>query len=235
MSSTQQTFKILGLLLTYPEGTIYNASEELLEILRTEDVLPKKHIQRIEHFLHTQRYMDLLKAQEDYVATFDRGRAYCLHLFEHIHGESRDRGQAMVALIETYATKGLFINNNELPDYLPLFLEYLSRCPFNEASELLGETIAVIAMIEIKLKKHKSPYADIFAAIQALSAVKPDKAGIADTLEKSSKDPQTLEELDEQWKEAEAFGGKPPDEGWLDCNTHKTFPSVLETSKGDKQ
>ena len=152
-----KTFKLLGLLLTYPQGELYDAADELVAVLKEEAVLPEKSIKRVEQFLNDQAAQDLLDVQEDYVETFDRGRAHCLHLFEHIHGESRDRGQAMVDLAETYATKELYINNNELPDYLPLFMEYLSRCEFAEASGLLGEAIDVIAMIGTKLKKRHCP------------------------------------------------------------------------------
>ncbi len=161
-----KTFKLLGLLLTYPEGTVYSASDELLQTLRSEALLPEKFIKKVEIFLTAQKNQDLMAAQEDYVETFDRGRAHCLHLFEHIHGESRDRGQAMVDLSETYATKDLHIDSSELPDYLPLFMEYLSRCDSRDAAELLGEAIDVIAVIGAKLKKRKSPYADIFTCIE---------------------------------------------------------------------
>jgi nitrate reductase molybdenum cofactor assembly chaperone NarJ/NarW len=218
------TFKVLGLLLTYPEGTLYKASEELLETIRSEALLPKKFIKNIESFLNAQKSKDLMKVQEDYVETFDRGRAHCLHLFEHIHGESRDRGQAMVDLSETYATKGLYIRSGELPDYLPLFLEYLSRCSFEEASQLLGEAVDIISMIGAKLKKRKSPYVTIFRALEALSAVKPNQIKIKEALEKAPKDPETLQELDEEWKEAEAFSEKPSS----DCNTCNAFPNATE-------
>ncbi len=117
-----KTFKLLGLLLTYPEGTVYSESSELLQTLRSEALLPEKIIKKVETFLTAQKAQDLMAVQEDYVETFDRGRAHCLHLFEHIHGESRDRGQAMVDLSETYAAKGLHIDSSELPDYLPLFM-----------------------------------------------------------------------------------------------------------------
>ncbi len=223
-----KTFKILGLLLTYPEGTVYSASDELTQILRGEALLPEKSIKKIDKFLTAQKSQDLMAVQEDYVETFDRGRSHCLHLFEHIHGESRDRGQAMVDLSETYATKDLYIGSGELPDYLPLFMEYLSRCEFEEASGLLGEAIDVIAMIGKKLKKSKSPYADIFAVIEVLSAVKADKAKIAEAIEKSPKDPETLEELDAEWKEAEAFTGDPLQDVNADCKTCNAFPNATE-------
>lgn len=214
-----KTYKVLGLLLTYPEGTVYAASDELLAILRADALLPAKHINRIQQFIEQQKSQDLMAAQEVYVETFDRGRAHCLHLFEHIHGESRDRGQAMVDLSETYASKGLYIDSSELPDYLPLFMEYLSRCAPEEASDLLGDAINIIAMIGEKLKKRDSAYGVIFEAIQVLSAIKPDKHKIKEALKKAPKDPETLEEIDEEWREAEAFSGDPLKDVAASCNT----------------
>jgi len=224
-----KTFKLLGLLLTYPEGTVYSESNELLQTLRSEALLPEKFIKKVETFLTTQKAQNLMTVQEDYVETFDRGRAHCLHLFEHIHGESRDRGQAMIDLSETYAAKDLYIDNNELPDYLPLFMEYLSRCEFQDATKLLGEAIDVISTIGAKLKKHKSPYADIFTSIEILSAVKADAEKIKTALREAHKDPETLEELDKQWKEAEAFTGDPLTDVAADSNTCNAFPNTMET------
>lgn len=218
-----KTFKILGLLLTYPEGTIFKAKREILETLQSEALLSKTALSGIEAFFAIQCPKDLLEVQEDYVDTFDRGRAHCLHLFEHIHGESRDRGQAMIDLIETYKVKGLSISSNELPDYLPLFMEYLSRCSFDEAQQLLGEAIDVISFIGEKLKKRTSPYADVFFAIETLSSVKPDSEKLKQALKDAPKDPETLEELDEEWKEAEAFSGDP----LADCSGCNQFPNAI--------
>jgi len=233
-----KTFKLLGLLLTYPEGTVYSESNELLETLRSEALLPEKFIKKVETFLIRQKAQDLMAVQEDYVETFDRGRAHCLHLFEHIHGESRDRGQAMINLSETYATKDLYIDNGELPDYLPLFMEYLSRCEFQDATELLGEAIDVIAVIGAKLKKYKSPYADIFTSIEVLSNVKADSEKLKTALRESRKDPETLEELDQQWKEAEVFTSDPLTDAAANSRTCNAFPNTMEAlSKmtGDKK
>ena len=230
-----QTFKALGLLLTYPEGSLYRASGEIVDLLRAEALLPRESIDAVALFLSRQKGRDLLEAQEEYVETFDRGRAHCLHLFEHVHGESRDRGQAMVDLSETYASKGLYINNNELPDYLPLFMEYLSRCAFAEASALLGEAIDVIAMVGAKLRKAGSPYAVVFAAMEKLSAAKPDSKRIKEAVASSPKDPQTLAQLDEQWREAEAFGGDPAAEACNSCDglvhSNREFEKWLEVSR----
>ena len=233
-----KTFKLLGLLLTYPDGMVYSASHELLQTLRSESLLSKKFIKKVEIFLTVQKERDLIAAQEDYVETFDRSRSHCLNLFEHIHGESRDRGQAMINLSETYLTKGLHIDSGELPDYLPLFMEYLSLCDPKDAIELLGEAIDVIALIGTKLKKSKSPYAGIFECIEVLSATKADSKKIKNAIRESRKDPETLEELDEQWKEAEAFTGDPLVDVEADCNTCSAFPNttkVLNKMTGGKK
>ena len=228
-----KTFKILGLLLTYPEGSVLQAQDYLISELRDEALLPASSIKQIDKFLDTQNAKDILEVQEDYVATFDRGRAHCLHLFEHIHSESRERGQAMVNLIETYAERGLFINeNHELPDYLPLFLEYLSMCPLDEACAALGEVVDIIAMIATKLKKRKSPYAPVFSAIEILSAVKPDRKKIDEAVKNAPQDPQTLEELDEQWAEAEAFSGDPHTDA-APCNAFPNATRALDKMMGD--
>jgi len=218
-----KTFKILGLLLTYPEGTFLKARQEILETLRAEAILPSTALAAIESFFDLQCAQDLLSVQEDYVDTFDRGRAHCLHLFEHIHGESRDRGQAMIDLIETYKSKGLAISNNELPDYLPMFMEYLSCCSFDEAQDLLGDAIDVISLIGLKLKQRNSPYAYVFMAIETLSSVKPEKEKLEQALKEAPKDPETLDELDEEWEEAEAFGGDPLEA----CSSCNQFPNAI--------
>lgn len=226
-----KTFQVLGLLLTYPEGTIYGASDEIMQVLIGEDVLPKKHIQKIEAFFVAQKEMNILDAQEEYVATFDRGRAHALHLFEHIHGESRDRGQAMVNLAEAYAEKDLYIDdNNELPDYLPLFLEFLSRCEVNEAMQLLGETVDVIAIIGRKLKKRKSPYNVVFAALEALSSIKIDDLKVAKAMEIEDANPDDLVALDKDWEEKAAFTGDPLVDAMSngDCNSCNAFPNATE-------
>lgn len=226
-----KTFQVLGLLLTYPEGTVYQASDEIMQVLHAEEILPKKHIENIDSFFVSQKEMNILDAQEEYVATFDRGRAHALHLFEHIHGESRDRGQAMVDLADAYSEKGLYIDdNNELPDYLPLFLEFLSRCEAEEAMQLLGETVDVIAIIGRKLKKRKSPYNVIFAALEALSSVKIDDLKVAKAMEIEDANPNDLVALDKDWEEKAAFTGDPLVDAMSnnDCNSCNAFPNATD-------
>ncbi|BAF61760.1 nitrate reductase molybdenum cofactor assembly chaperone [Candidatus Vesicomyidisocius calyptogenae] len=199
--------KVLAVLLSYPNINVYKNIDELTEVLKQESLLSKKKIKELLSFIEDYKNKDLLELQERFVATFDRSRIHCLNLFEHIHGESRDRGQAMVDLIDMYAKKNLFIDKKELPDYLPLFLEYLSLCDVQEAITSLGDTVDIIALIGGHLKKNKSPYQIIFFALEELSNIKANQFKVAEAIENSLKEPETLDELDELWQEQEAFSG----------------------------
>ena len=214
-----KTFKILGLLLTYPQEVMHTHADELIQELKQEQLLSQKQNHSLQAFIARHMSMDLLSWQEQYVETFDRGRAHCLHLFEHVHGESRDRGQAMVDLAEMYATKGLMINQAELPDYLPLFLEYLSLCPFEEAKQLLGEAVHVITSIGAKLKKRNNDYHVIFDILQALSEVKADAKIIAAAEAAVQAEDHSMQALDKEWEEVEAFSGDSPLDACNRCNT----------------
>ncbi|NOZ67362.1 MAG: nitrate reductase molybdenum cofactor assembly chaperone, partial [Alphaproteobacteria bacterium] len=114
-----KTFKILGLLLSYPKAEILPHLDDLMAVLAQEKLLPVRQIKKVKAFVDDMKVRDIYETQENYVEIFDRGRAHCLHLFEHIHGESRDRGQAMVDLAEAYGQKGFYVTAGELPDYLP--------------------------------------------------------------------------------------------------------------------
>ncbi|NOZ41774.1 MAG: nitrate reductase molybdenum cofactor assembly chaperone [Alphaproteobacteria bacterium] len=224
-----KTFKILGLLLSYPEVEMISHLDELVTVLEAEKLLPGRHLKKIAAFTRDLGSRDIYELQENYVELFDRGRGHCLQLFEHIHGESRDRGQAMVNLAETYATKGLYVSSGDLPDYLPLFLEYLSLCPPDEALEFLGDPINVIAAIGVKLNKRQSSYAVVFDALAALSKVKPDRA-MMEKLRLEPLESISNDELDAEWAEAGAFDNddlKPDD--CADCNAFPNATEALQT------
>jgi len=203
-----KTFKILGLLMSYPQPDWISHLDECGSLLVEEAFLSKKRLQGVLDFIEELKTSDLYSIQEDYVATFDRGRSHCLHLFEHIHGESRDRGQAMVNLASAYEEKGFFIDQSELPDYMPLFLEFLSLCPVDEAVALLSEPIDIMATIAARLQVRKSSYAVLFDALVALSKVKPSEERIREVLAHEPED-DSLEALDKEWEEAAAFAGPP--------------------------
>jgi len=208
-----KTFKLLGLLLSYPQPGWLDQMDACRTILKREQLLSGKPLAAVLSFMNALEEGDLFELQEDYVATFDRGRAHSLHLFEHIHGESRDRGQAMVNLASTYAAKGLVIDRGELPDYLPLFLEFLSCCTPGEAVDLLGEPVEVIATIGQRLKTRGSPYAAVFEALLSLSKTRP-KRDWMNTLLASTPTDNSLEALDREWEETAAFAAP---RGQQDC------------------
>ena len=129
------TYRVLAALLSYPEAELILSLDEAAEILDREGLVAPDALAALGELIDSLRDDDLLSVQERYVALFDRRRSVSLHLYEHVHGESRDRGQAMVRLAQLYRLHGLEIAGRELPDYLPLFLEFLSLVPPEARSE----------------------------------------------------------------------------------------------------
>jgi len=211
-----KTFKALGLLMSYPETAWLEHLDEVRALLVEERCLAKRQLQAVLALIGELQTGDLYDIQETYVSTFDRGRGHSLHLFEHIHGESRDRGQAMVNLAAAYAGKGFFIDKAELPDYLPLFLEFLSLCPPDEAVALLGEPVDILAAIAARLQKRDSSYAALFDALVTLSRARPSQEKLQAVIEQAPES-ESLEALDKEWEEAAAFAGKPQQGGCNGC------------------
>jgi nitrate reductase delta subunit len=166
-----KTFKVLSLLLMYPEADWLAALPELEEALAAEAGLNGDAHTQLAPLTGLLRRSGLIALQENYVATFDRNPSHSLHLFEHIHGESRDRGSAMIDLLQEYWKHDFDASAAELPDYVPLFLEFLSLLPDEEALALLGDAVHVLAAIGRKLDASGSPYAAVFQVLEALSPV----------------------------------------------------------------
>ena len=185
-----KTYRALAALLSYPEP-------ELLESLpEIRPFVPREALPLLEE-LATQK---LLALQERYVALFDRSRALSLHLFEHVHGESRDRGQAMVDLQAMYESRGYRVVPDELPDYIPAFLEFVSLASGQEAIRLLRETAHILRALGERLAQRGSAYAGVFSAL----LVRAGEPGIA--VPAGEKIPE--EPIDEQWIDPQvSFGG----------------------------
>ncbi|MBS1210950.1 MAG: narJ [Proteobacteria bacterium] len=166
-----KTFKVISILLTYPEVDWLAALPELQAALAAEADFNGEAAARMAPLFTQLRETSLIALQESYVATFDRNPSHSLHLFEHIHGESRDRGSAMIDLLEEYWKHDFDASAAELPDYVPLFLEFLSLLPSEEALALLGDAVHVLATIGRKLDANGSPYATAFQVLEALSPV----------------------------------------------------------------
>ena len=166
-----KTFKALSLLLTYPEPDWLAALPELRAALDDEAAANGNAASRLAPLFDLLHASPLIALQENYVATFDRNPSHSLHLFEHIHGESRDRGAAMIDLLDEYWKVGLDASAAELPDYVPLFLEFLSLLPADGAGALLGDAVHVLAAIGRRLDAGGSPYAHAFQVLESMSPV----------------------------------------------------------------
>ena len=166
-----KTFKVISLLLCYPESDWLAALPELEDALTEEAGFNGDAAVRMAPLFKQLRETELIALQESYVATFDRNPSHSLHLFEHIHGESRDRGSAMIDLLNEYWKYDFDASASELPDYVPLFLEFLSLLPTEEALTLLGDAVHVLATIGRKLDTNGSPFATAFQVLEALSPV----------------------------------------------------------------
>lgn len=195
-----KTLKVLSALLCYPQAEMHTALDAMAAVLEAEGYVPEAQCRALQGWMRRMADSDLMALQEEYVRLFDRGRALSLHLYEHLHGESRDRGQAMVDLLETYRAHGLELNARELPDYLPLFLEYLAQRPDAEALELLAEALHVIALLGERLAERGSDYQLPFAALTALVGEPADIAEIRSRVCAEGPDP-SLVNLDQIWEE----------------------------------
>jgi nitrate reductase molybdenum cofactor assembly chaperone NarJ/NarW len=196
-----QTFKVLAALLTYPEQELIDGLDEMAALLEAEGALPRAERRQLEVLMADLCGADLMDAQARYVALFDHSRSLSLHLYEHSHGESRDRGQAMVNLLSYYRSKGLDLGTAELPDFLPLFLEFLSTRPAGEARALLGQAVEVVALLRARLERRDAPYVAVLRAIEALAPYRADETAIRETVGGEAPD-HTPEALDRAWEEA---------------------------------
>ena len=167
------TLRVLSRLLGYPDAQLFADLAPMIDALRMEGALPRARIDEIAQFGQHLNTLGEWEAQARYVDLFDRGHKTSLHLFEHIHGEDRARGQAMVDLLEEYKAHGFESVSDELPDYVPLFLEFLSQCEPDEAARLLGDAVHVLHHVADKLQGNGSPYAGVLQAVVSLSPVAP--------------------------------------------------------------
>jgi nitrate reductase delta subunit len=196
-----KAFKVFSALLSYPTEELQLAAPEMRAGLGAEGLLPAAVRRQIDLLIEEIAARDLYDLQERYVLLFDRTRSLSLHLFEHVHGESRDRGQAMINLKALYEKNGLLIDAAELPDFLPLFLEFLSTRPVAEAYELLGQPVHILSAIAERLRKRHSPYEAVLRALVALSTTKPKVEQVAELLDVPDPDPTDLAALDDAWED----------------------------------
>jgi nitrate reductase delta subunit len=197
-----RTFKVLSALITYPSEVLQAAARDMRAALSDEGIVSGEARHKLDLLIDDMATRDLFDLQERYVDLFDRNRSLSLHLFEHVHGESRDRGQAMVDLQVLYEKNGLTIRSGDLPDFVPLFLEFLATRPLGEACELIGQTAHILSALAERLARRGSPYEAVFRALVALADATPDEATVAAIMAEGNDDPADLAALDAEWEEA---------------------------------
>lgn len=208
-----KTFKALSLLLGYPTPELQAAMPAIRALIHAEGLLPGTLARDLEPLLVALGTDDIYDAQERYVLLFDRSRTLSLNLFEHIHGEGRDRGGAMVDLLEMYRAGGFDLAGVELPDHLPVLLEYLSTRPLAEARGVLADAGPILAALTERLARRETPYAAVLAALTALSATAPAPAEVEPLLAQKDDNPEDLAALDAVWAEAQVTFGPDPSAG----------------------
>jgi nitrate reductase delta subunit len=191
-----RTLRVLAALLGYPGAEMRACLAEMAELLQAEAALSASRLRELQALIGALQRADALDAEADYVQLFDRGRATALHLFEHVHGDSRDRGPAMIDLARMYAQGGLLLGPNELPDYLPAVLEFASTLKPREARDFIAEFAHILNALFNALQQRSSAYASVLGALLELAGEPAQAVKIADE-----------EPLDESWAEPVVFDG----------------------------
>ena len=190
------TLRVAAHLLSYPDAALRAHLTDLRDALHAEGALSASRIAELDALIWQLARTDVLDTEAAYVELFDRGRSTSLHLFEHVHGDSRDRGPAMIDLAQTYEKAGLFLSAGELPDYLPVVLEFASTQPPKEARAFLAEMAHILNALFTALVKRESRYASVVGALIELAGERAHAVKI-----------QPDEALDDSWAEPLAFDG----------------------------
>jgi nitrate reductase delta subunit len=194
-------FRVFSALLSDPSIDMRAALPAIAEVVARESLVGESERNGLLALIDDLARGDQLEAEERYSDLFDRGRALSLHLFEHLHGDSRDRGSAMVELKQLYESAGLDLSSSELPDYLPVVLEYLSCRDLNEAREMLADCAHILKVIARALIARQSHYAAVLLALLVIAGEPPvDATKVPPAKERP-------DSIDREWREEPAFGG----------------------------
>lgn len=190
------SLRVLARLLAYPNAELRDNLPEMRDALHADKVLTASRLSEVDSLINTLQHGDALDNEAQFVEIFDRGRATSLHLFEHVHGDSRERGPAMIDLAQTYEKAGLFLAEGEMPDYLPVVLEFVSTQPPKEARAFLGEMAHIFNAIFNALQQRESRYASVLGALLEIAGEKAHAVKV-----------KPDEPLDTTWEEPVVFDG----------------------------
>jgi nitrate reductase delta subunit len=222
--NSKLTFRALATLLAYPTVALCDNLAELRAAFAADKRLKPADRTALQGLLDTLGASDLMDAEEEYIDTFDRGRAASLNLFEHVHGESRDRGQAMVDLLAMYEQHGLALTVRDLPDFLPVFLEFVSLLEADAAKQQLQEVQHLVETIGATLTRRQSPYAAVFQALLRLSGVGNPEKLLSEREGAPVEEDTTLDAIDKAWADQPVsfLGGCSPQLAPMNANSHAT-------------
>lgn len=216
----RRMLQLAAALLEYPSAELQSHRRELREVVEGAGGLRAETRAGLLALLQELTETDLMDAQAHYVGLFDRSRSLSLHLFEHVHGESRDRGQALVDLLEHYRAAGLEPETIELPDYLPLFLEFLAQRPEDEALDWLMEIEHLLQLLHGRLEERDSGWQWVFAALIEAAGLEQADEALRRRLRQEAPD-DTPEALDEVWAEEPVTFGPTAGGGCSGAQTHQ--------------
>ncbi|MDF1717375.1 MAG: nitrate reductase molybdenum cofactor assembly chaperone [Antarcticimicrobium sp.] len=221
-----RSLKAISLLLSYPTEELQRAMPEIGGVLAADSRMTAAARRDLRPLVETLQSGDIYDLQETYVGLFDRSRSLSLNLFEHVHGESRDRGGAMVSLVEMYRDAGFDPATSELPDHLPVLVEFLAMRPFADIQDTLADAAHILAVLQTRLDRRESPYGAVFAALLQIAGARADAGAVEQLLEQPEDDPEDLEALDAIWEESEVTFGPDPNGG---CPQVRDMLSQMDT------
>jgi len=222
-----EVLRVISRLLDYPEESLYEFESDFNRIIINANIQPDLK-DKLSNFVWKKLDGNMLDWQSEYDGLFERGRSLGLWLFEHVHGESRDRGQAMVDLLDQYRQAGLEISQHELPDYIPLFLEFIATQGDENAKQWLEEVAHILALLQARLEKRGSSYSILFECLLSIAGGNTDVSKINQQVEKETRD-DTGEALDKEWLEEEVSFGA--DSINKNCSTARRKPT--ESQRAD--
>lgn len=194
------SLRALAHLLGYPNAALRENLPDLQQVLISEAAVDETRLRGLSKLIGSLIDQDVFETEQAYVELFDKGRSTSLHLFEHVHGDSRDRGPAMIDLIKTYEQAGMMLDptkvGGELPDYLPVVLEFVSTLTAEQMRDFIGEIAHILNAVHTALIKRRSLYAHVLAAVLQIGQQTVETVDVPDD-----------EDLDAAWAEPEAFGG----------------------------
>ncbi|MGA8007835.1 MAG: nitrate reductase molybdenum cofactor assembly chaperone [Thiomonas sp.] len=234
MTNLSQSLRALALMLDYPSETMQAHLAELGEAVSALEPRNPEARESLQSLIGHMVATDLMDLQAEFVDTFDRGRSTSLNLFEQVHGDSRDRGQAMVDLLAQYQEVGLDLQARELPDYLPVYLEYCSVLDPSAAREALEEVALLVAHLTVALDRRESPWVAVTSAVCRLSGAGDWRTLVAREATQQAQSPTPgprdvqREGLPADWTPAglDAVWAEEPVDFLGACNPQHTKPSV---------